>query len=269
MFDESFFHKPLSISRRFHVPISNMKADMDIRGVWSEAAVALFGTAQRSAGVKHQLFPGGKIVIPIYGIISKRPNDLLRTIDENAATDEIRDCFSWAISNPSVQKIVFDIDSSGGEIVAAEGLSELIFLSRGVKSIIACANGEMLGAAYWIGSAADKVYATKTSRIGEVGVCSVVNDYTVANHIQGIKNEFVKAGRFKASGHPDKLFTDDDRMAKQEEVNAYYELFLKAIKRNRGLSEKELDVIGDANVFIGTQALKVRLIDGIGEADSV
>ena len=235
----------------------------------SDFRASLGSTHKADPSFRYRILSGGRAVIPVYGILSRRPNALLNTLEDNTSIDDVRSMFELAMRAPGVQRILLDIDSPGGSIDGVDGLSSLIFKSRGKKSIIAYASGEMLGAAYWIGSAADKVYATIATRAGSIGICNVVNDYTVANHLQGVKTEFVKAGRYKAAGHPDKPFTEEDRGVVQDEVDAFYGIFLDAIKRNRNLSDKEVEAVGEGQVFIGSQALKVRLIDGIGEADSV
>ncbi|MDD5449661.1 MAG: signal peptide peptidase SppA [Candidatus Omnitrophica bacterium] len=218
--------------------------------------------------------PGYEVIngtahIPIYGVISKR-SSMVRNISQPQGTSvqDIEKNFKAALGDPAVNKILFEIDSPGGNADGVTELSDLIYSNRGKKPIVSFANGQMDSAAYWIGSAADKVYASKSSEVGGIGVYTVVNDWSVANHNAGIKTEIIKAGKYKAAGHPDKHLTEDDRAAIQEEVNAYYELFVEAVTRNRGMSAESIEKTANGKVFIGQKALNAGLIDGIATLDS-
>ena len=201
--------------------------------------------------------------IPIYGVISKNNDMGFCFNDSNILTSDIESCFKRAHADPAVKSILLDIDSPGGTTGGVAELSDMIYSARGRKPIVAFANGQMDSAAYWIGSAADKVYASKGAEFGSIGVYSVVSDYSVANHNAGLKREIIKAGKYKAAGHPDKHMTEDDEAAIQDEVNAYYSLFVDAVKRNRNMSNETVSKVATGKVFIGNKGIDTGLIDGI------
>jgi signal peptide peptidase SppA len=209
----------------------------------------------------------GSAIIPIYGIISKRMT-WFKMLCGGASTQGIRNQMKEALEDPNVKQILLDIDSPGGSVDGTPELAEFIYSSRGRKPIHAYASGQMCSAAYWIGSAADKIYATKATEVGSIGVFAVISDYTVQNHNDGIRTDVVRAGSFKATGHPDRYFSAEDRAIVQTEVNTYYELFIEAVAKNQGISIDEAKKLADGRVHIGRQALDAGLIDGIDEIES-
>lgn len=213
---------------------------------------------------------GSTAFIPVQGIISKKAN-LVSDVSTGSGTsvEEIERNFKSALKDKSVEKIVLDIDSPGGSVDGVAELSDLIHASKGTKPILAYADGQMASAAYWIGSSADKIYATKSSEVGSIGVYSVLRDFSVLEHNQGIKTEIVKAGKFKASGHPSKPLTEDDKREAQEKVDRYYGLFTEAVQRNRGMSSERIAQVATGKVFIGKEALEQGLIDGISSKDEL
>lgn len=202
--------------------------------------------------------------IPVYGIIAKRAN-MVGGISQprGTSTEQIQKDFLAALQEPRVKTLLLDIDSPGGSVGGISELSDLIFQSRGSKRILAFANGQMDSAAYWLGSAADEIYASKSSELGSIGVYTVLSDYSVLYHNEGIKKEIIKAGKFKATGDPSRPLTEDERAQIQEEIDAYYDLFVEAIARNRNMTRDSVIKLADGRVFIGQKAVDAGLADGI------
>lgn len=211
----------------------------------------------------------GTARVPIYGVIAKRAS-MVNGVSQPQGTsvEEIARNFKAALKDESVKNIYLDIDSPGGSVDGISELSDLIYSGKKKKPVYAYADGQMCSAAYWIGSAADKIYATRSTEVGSIGVYAVLTDWTVANHNEGIKREVIKAGRHKATGHPDKPLTEEDRAVVQDEVNTYYGLFRESVMRNRSMNEDDMNRVATGKVFIGSQALDAGLIDGIAEIDS-
>jgi len=211
----------------------------------------------------------GTARIPIYGVISKRISLIQRISSPGTSVLEIRSMLREAASDSKVDRIVLDIDSPGGSSDGVAELSDYIFALREKKKIVAFANGSMCSAAYWIGSAAEEVYASTGSMVGSIGVYAVIDDYTHANWEAGIKTEVIKAGKNKAAGHPDKPFTAEDRAVIQTEVNMVYDLFIEAVARNRGMSVDDVLKVATGDIFIGKKAVDTGLVDGIDDIDAI
>jgi len=205
----------------------------------------------------------GTARIPIYGVISKRMSWIQRISQPGTSTLEIEDMLQQSMEDPEVERILLDIDSPGGSSDGILELSDYIFELRGQKEIVAFANGQMCSAAYWLGSAADKVYASRGAVVGSIGVYAVVDDYTHANWEAGVRSEVIKAGKNKAAGHPDKPFTQDDREVIQKEVDVIYNLFVESVARNRGMSIEDMLKLATGDIFIGKDAVENGLVDGI------
>ena len=202
--------------------------------------------------------------IPIYGIIAKRASMVNNiSMPQGTSVEEIITDFKAAIRDEAVKKILLDIDSPGGSVDGIAELSDLIYNLRGKKPKTAFANGQMSSAAYWIGSAADKIYTSKSAEVGSIGVYAIINDETVADHMSGIKSTVIRAGKHKAAGHPSKPLTESDVADIQEIVNSYYDLFTGAVQRNRNMSIDDINEVANGKVFIGEQAVDNGLVDDI------
>lgn len=262
---EAFFARPWAVKEAMLQTMSEI-VSRHVRGekLSIEEIEARIGEGKQ-AQPAYQVIDG-KAIVPICGVISKRMSMLSR-VSGGCSTREVRSGIQEALKDPNVKEIYLDVDSPGGSVDGTPELADFILSCRGKKPITAFANGQMCSAAYWIGSAADRIVATRSTEVGSIGVYSVISDYTVQNHNEGIKTEVIKAGRYKASGHPDKPMTAEDRNVIQEEINAYYDLFVEAVAQNRGISLEEAQALADGRVHIGQKAMEAGLIDEIGELE--
>jgi signal peptide peptidase SppA len=135
---------------------------------------------------------------------------------------------------------------------------------RGKKPIMAYADGQMTSAAYLIGSAADKVYASKTARVGSIGVIMAHYDYSKAQEMRGVKKTYLYSGKYKAMGHDSEPLSDEAKAYLQGHLDDYYTMFVDMVAQQRGVDSKTvLEKMADGKIFIGKKAIEPGLIDGI------
>jgi signal peptide peptidase SppA len=208
---------------------------------------------------------GTTAIIPIDGILGKKMN-LFADISGGTSTQLVERDFQAALGNPAVKSILLAIDSPGGTVDGTENLANVVYAARGNgKRIVALGDGLMASAAYWIGSAADEVYASdKSAKIGSIGAVATHEDYSKAEHAAGVKVTEITAGKYKCVASEHAPLSQDGRAAIQAMVDHVYANFVDSVARNRGVSsQKVADDMADGKVFLGTQAVKAGLVDGI------
>lgn len=211
----------------------------------------------------------GVAVIPIYGVLDKRAN-LFTKISGGTSTQLLQRDIRQALDDPQVDAILLDIDSPGGAVDGTKELADFIFESRGRKPIIAFANGMMASAAYWIGSAADRIIANDTAMVGSIGVALTHYDRSERDAQQGIKRTMIYAGKYKRVASDEKPLSEEGQEYLQGIVDEYYSIFVKAVAENRGTdTEQVLESMADGREFIGRQARKAGLVDDIAHFETV
>lgn len=209
----------------------------------------------------------GIAVIPIHGVIMKNP-DFWDLLFGAVSTGSIQNMVNAAIADPTVQALALDIDSPGGTVAGTAETADLIYSARSKKKIYAFASGQMASGAYWIGSSADKIYATKTTEVGSIGVYTTMIDMSVLAHNAGIKFEIVKAGKYKALGHPAKPLSEEEKQVAQTRIDDIFSVFVDSVARNRGLSMDKVMEFSDGRVWIAEKAADLGLIDGVDSLGS-
>ncbi|WP_447933080.1 S49 family peptidase [Wolbachia endosymbiont of Dactylopius coccus] len=200
-------------------------------------------------------------VIPIHGILTKK-SEVFDDILGMTSYEKIREEIEEALIDKEVETIILDIDSPGGEVNGLFDLSDFIYKARGERKIIAIANDDAYSAAYAIASSAEKVFVSRTSGVGSIGVIASHIDQSGFDEKQGIKYTTVFAGNRKNDLNPHEPITSESLESLQEEVGRLYEMFVQLIARNRNLSTERIKST-EAGLYFGEKAIEIGLADGI------
>lgn len=200
---------------------------------------------------------GGTYVIPITGMIAKglSPFEAIGATDIDKLDDQIDEALA---ANP--KRILFHINSDGGTIDGVEEIAEKI---RALPvETIAYTSGSMNSAAFWIGSASDRVVASSSSSVGAIGVYSVSTDLSEQAKAMGIKVKVFRnsSSPFKGMGVAGTSLTDEQEALTQAEVDRAGDTFKQAVLQKRKLAKPE-DMQGQA--LSGKDAAARNLITGL------
>lgn len=212
------------------------------------------------------LRPGNAVaVIPIYGVIAQHAS-LMTDLSSGGATsvDEVSAALDAALADPEIGTIVLDVDSPGGTIYGVEELSRKIFEARSRKRLVAVANALAASAGYWLASAAEELVVTPSGEVGSIGVYGMHVDTTKMDEDEGVRREVFSAGKYKAEGVGGAALTDDARAAWQLRVEAAYDMFVKAVARNRGVTAATVrNGYGEGRVVHAQQAKELGMVDRV------
>ena len=136
-------------------------------------------------------------VVPVLGPLAKR-GSFLDSLFGFGNYEDVQARVDAATADPSIDAILLEIDSPGGEAAGAFDLADKIYAARGSKPVWAIANDSAFSAAYAIGSAADKLFLTRTGGVGSIGVLVAAHvDQSGYDEKQGVKVTTLFAGSRK------------------------------------------------------------------------
>ncbi len=159
--------------------------------------------------IKHfHINPKGIAIIRIYGVLTKKTEAFDHILDMTSY-ENIHEEIESALEDKSIETILFDIDSPGGEVNGVFDLADFIYESRAKKRIIAIANDDAYSAAYAIASSAEKVFVSRTSGVGSIGVIASHIDQSRFDERQGIKYTTIFAGSRKNDLNPHEPMTSE------------------------------------------------------------
>jgi len=216
---------------------------------------------QRGAGTM-----GTVAVIPVIGTLTQRVQ-AVGSEGETRSTAEVAASVRAAAMEPSIDAILLEIDSPGGEVFGVPEAWASIRESAKAKPVIAHANSVAASAALYLASAASEFWVTPSGMVGSVGVYSLHVDMSKALEQMGEAWDFIVASQspFKIEGNPAGPLTGEARAQAQREVDRYMGDFVRDLARGRNVSEKRvLTDFGGGRMLSPTEALAVGMADKIG-----
>lgn len=176
-----------------------------------------------------------------------------------------------AFASESVQAIVLEVDSPGGSPLEAERIYSALDAERKLhpKPVIAVINNLGASAAYMVAMHCDQVYAGRYSLVGSIGAIISTWDFHRALGRVDVAQRVYASGELKAMLNPYLAGTAAADRKAAELVQDIAKQFLADLKERRGKKlAKDVD-FSTGEVWGGTQAKALGLVDEVGTLDEV
>jgi len=201
----------------------------------------------------------GLATIPIRGPMFRNA-PMMAKMSGARSVIEIRSDFSKAMLDQSVRVVLLDIDSPGGEV---QGIPEFAgVIAKAVtetdKQIVAFTEGQMLSAALFIGSQADRVIASPSALVGSIGVVMKILDTSRISKNTGFDETVIRTGANKQIGSGPVTQSQIDTL--QTVAEKFFTQFTDAVTSARGALSEEAT---DGRIFVADDALEQNLVDEI------
>jgi protease-4 len=209
----------------------------------------------------------GKIaVIPLSGTITTTESSLFS--GSTITPDLVKDYLTRAEKDKAVEAIVFRIESPGGEIAPCQEILWEIERVKETKTIGVSMGGTAASGGYYISTQADKIVALPTTMTGSIGVISQIMNVEGLLEKLGIQIETFKGGKYKDMYSGFREMTPEEGEIMQEMVDEYYEQFIEVVAEGRGLGEEEVRDLATGQIYTGTEAKELGLVDELGDLNT-
>jgi protease-4 len=208
---------------------------------------------------------GKIVVIPLSGTITTEGSSLFS--GSTITPDLVRDYLTRVEKDRAVKAIVFRIESPGGEIEPCQEILWEIERVKETKHIVVSMGGMAASGGYYISTQADKIVALPTTMTGSIGVIySVMNIEGLLDKL-GIQIEIFKGGKYKDMYWGFRELTPEEEEIMQGMVDEYYEQFIGVVAEGRELSREAVKNLATGQIYTGTEAKELGLIDELGDLD--
>ncbi len=167
----------------------------------------------------------------------------------------------------SVKAIVLHVNSPGGGAAASEEIYREVLRIRDQKKKRIVASIETVGAsgAYYVSSAADKIFADNASIVGSIGVIAEWYNYEELMKWAKLQQITLKAGEFKDTGSPTRPMTPEERAYMQGLIDNMHVQFIHSVAVGRKMKDDQVRALANGKVWTGEEALPLKLVDQIGD----
>ncbi|MEO8794967.1 MAG: signal peptide peptidase SppA [Daejeonella sp.] len=188
--------------------------------------------------------------------------------DETIGSERISRAIRKARTDDKVKAVVLRVNSPGGSALASDVIWREVVLTKKVKPVIVSMGDVAASGGYYIACAADSIFAQPNTITGSIGVFGIIpNMKNFFNNKLGVTFDGVKTGKYSDLGTVTRPLTDVEKMMIQKEVNNIYSSFTQKVAKGRKKSQSYIDSIGQGRVWSGSEALKIGLVDRLGDID--
>lgn len=162
-----------------------------------------------------------------------------------------------------VQSILLNVSSNGGDAVGLDEVSQKIRLVNAQKPVVSWSGSRTLSAGYWLSSSAREAYGSRMAEFGSIGVIATHTSMARMLKDEGLDVTVVRAGKYKALGHPAEKLSEEGFDLMKEKVGKLYGFFVDHVADRRGLSVGSKGSWAEGKTFFGEEAKSVGLIDDV------
>lgn len=185
--------------------------------------------------------------------------------DTNIGSESLSKALRKVRLDDKVKAVVLRVNSPGGSSLASDVIWREVMLTRKVKPVVVSMGDVAASGGYYIACAADSIFAQPNTVTGSIGIYALLpNMQKLFNDKLGVTFDNVKTGKYADMGAVDRPLTADERAILQAQVNRGYFDFTKAVADGRHKTREYIDSIGQGRVWTGEQAIKIGLVDRLG-----
>ena len=167
-----------------------------------------------------------------------------------------------------VKAVVLRVNSPGGSAYASEQIWHAVTKLKAKKPVVVSMGGYAASGGYYISCAANYIYSDPTTITGSIGIFGMFLNYSeLMKDKLGIKFDEVKTNKHANFGTRSRFFNAEEMAILDKYIGKGYELFRKRVAEGRKMSVAQVEQIAQGRVWLGNDALKIHLVDGIGSLD--
>lgn len=169
------------------------------------------------------------------------------------------------LKDDDIEGLILKINCPGGAPAASHTIFSELKKFKEKKPIVVLIEDLGTSGAYYIAAAADIIMADKQSAVGSIGARMVVGNVKHFLLDYKVQADEIYAGKYKAAISWLKDRTAEETIYLQNFVEEGYRQFVEDIADARNLDIKNKAVWAEGKIFSGTQALKLKLVDRLGD----
>ncbi|MEE9270849.1 MAG: signal peptide peptidase SppA, partial [Candidatus Krumholzibacteria bacterium] len=200
-------------------------------------------------------------------------------MDSGIHARRLEKIFQGLRDDPSVDAVVFRIDSPGGSGMASDVAAAAMKKCAERKPVIVSQGDVAASGGYWLSMYGTEVYAQPTTITGSIGIIGgwIWNDGIgeklghTSDHVKTGEHADINAGiRLLMFGPriPDRNLTSDERKQVIDTMKDFYNGFVDKVATGRNMSSEAVHEVARGRVYSGWDARTAGLVDHIGGLDA-
>lgn len=203
-----------------------------------------------------------------YGNIVDNATGGMLSNEHNIVSKTVCDDLKALMDDDDVKAVVLRINSGGGSAYASEQIWHYVEMLKKEKPVVVSMGGMAASGGYYISSGANWIVAEPTTLTGSIGIFGMFPDFSgLLTEKLGVKFDEVKTNKHSAFGTPARPFNEEEMRYLSNYIDRGYALFRSRVAQGRKMKVEQVEKIAQGRVWLGQDALKVKLVDELGGLD--
>ena len=204
-----------------------------------------------------------------YGsIVDDRGTGSLGSTDHLIVGKEVSKDLEKLASDDKVKAVVLRVNSGGGSAYASEQIWHAVMNLKAKKPVVVSMGGMAASGGYYISCPANWIVAEPTTITGSIGIFGMFPDFSgLLTQKLGVKFDEVKTNKNAGFGTLARPFNEEEMGYLNAYIDRGYKLFRKRVADGRKQSPEAIEEIAQGHVWLGKDALGIKLVDQLGSID--
>lgn len=172
------------------------------------------------------------------------------------------------MNDDDIKAVVLRINTGGGSAYASEQIWHSMKQLKAKKPVVVSMGGMAASGGYYISCIGNYIYAEPTTLTGSIGIFGMFPDASqLLTEKLGVKFEEIKTNEFATFGSMSRPISEEEMAYLNRYIERGYDLFRSRVAEGRKMSVDEVEKIAQGHVWLGQDALKIKLVDALGGLD--
>ena len=209
----------------------------------------------------------GNIVAVYYAYGEIDATTSLYSSEEGIQSEKVIKDLRDLMDDDDVKAVVLRVNSPGGSAYGSEQIWYALSQLKEKKPVIVSMGDFAASGGYYISCVADTIVAEPTTLTGSIGIFGILPNIQAVTKKIGVNIDVEKTNSLADLGSMYRPMTDFERSLMQNLIEKGYDLFTTRCAEGRGMTQAQIDAIGQGRVWTGTMALERGLVDVLGGLD--
>lgn len=203
-----------------------------------------------------------------YGDIVDSETGGMMQSDHSIVANKVCKDLEKLMKDDDVKAVVLRVNSPGGSAYASEQIWHAITQLKEKKPVVVSMGGYAASGGYYISCNANYIYSEPTTLTGSIGIFGMFPDFSgLLTDKLGVKFDEVKTNKHAAFGTMARPFNAEEMELLGNYIDRGYKLFRKRVAEGRKMPVEKVEEIAQGRVWLGNDALGIKLVDAIGSLD--
>jgi len=186
---------------------------------------------------------------------------------EGIVLDDVVEDLNDLKDDDDVKAVVLRVNSPGGSAFASEQIWHAIQELKAKKPVVVSMGDYAASGGYYISCGASKIVAEPTTLTGSIGIFGMFPNTAKLMNKVGLTYDVVKTNKLSDIGISSRAMSDEEKSLFQMMIANGYNTFVTRCANGRHMSKTAIENIAEGRVWTGDKAVKLGLVDQLGNLD--